>query len=182
MNAGISRRKDSSAKVCHMIKDNPDAPLWIDLSKLPACVPLDYDGFRAILRRLIERHNELAKENGKPMISKRITTHLFRYYAQTRDEKQGMPRMIMCKLRGWKPDSKQPERYARLTIEDVDEYLKKQHGLVSDVENAEQIPKAVKCPRCKEINAPGMQYCFKCGLPLDEKTIINFVILQKSEA
>jgi hypothetical protein len=75
----------------HPFKNNPEAPLWLDLSKLPNCVALDYDCFRAILRRLVNRHNNKAKKNGQPLIDKKITTHLFRYYAQTRDEKQGMP-------------------------------------------------------------------------------------------
>src|SRR5665811_410426 len=90
----------------HPFKDKPEAPLWIDMNKLPECKALNYDGFRAIIRHLTERHNRRAKKDGKPLINKKITTHLFRYYAQTRDEKQGMPRSIMCKLRGWKPGSK----------------------------------------------------------------------------
>jgi len=73
----------------HPFKDNPESPLWIDLTKLPNCEHLDYDGFRFLIVRLIERHNKKAEKEGKPLIRKNITTHLFRYYAQTRDEKKG---------------------------------------------------------------------------------------------
>jgi hypothetical protein len=156
----------------HPFKDNPEAPLWIDLSKFPDCVPLDYSGFRAIIKRLIERHNRIATKKGRSQINKKITTHLFRYYAQTRDEKKGMPRTIMCKLRGWKPGSKQPEQYARLTSEDVDDYLMKQSGLVVEKEECRQ-DNVVKCPRCKEINTESTKYCYKCGLPLSDDSVFQ---------
>lgn len=128
----------------HPFKDKPEAPLWIDMNKLPDCIALNYDGFRAIIRHLTERHNRRAEKDGKPLINKKITTHLFRYYAQTRDEKQGMPRSIMCKLRGWKPGSKQPDRYSRLSSDDVDDYLAQKHGIVSDNEKEEIDIKIIK--------------------------------------
>ncbi len=110
------------------IKHDPEAPLWIDMTKLPKCIPLNYDGFKAIIQRIVERHNRTAQKFNLPQINKHITTHLFRYYAQTRDERQGMPRTIMCKLRGWTLGSRQPEQYARLTTDDVDDYLQKKGG------------------------------------------------------
>jgi integrase/recombinase XerD len=73
----------------------------------------------------------------------------------------------MCKQRGWKPDSKQPERYARIVTKDVDSYYARKFGL-NGSEIKEQ-PKPGRCPRCKEINAPGTGYCYKCGLPLSQK-------------
>jgi hypothetical protein len=35
----------------------------------------------------------------------------------------------MCKQRGWKTDSKQPERYARIVTKDVDSYYAKKFGI-----------------------------------------------------
>ncbi len=152
----------------HPFKNNPEAPLWIDLEKTArGPVPLDYNGFRAMILRTVERHNKRAERLVLPKITKRIHTHLFRYHAQTRDELDGVPRSIMCKQRGWKTDSKQPERYARIVTKDVDSYYAKKFG-ISGGEIKEQ-PKPGRCPRCKEVNAPGMGYCFKCGLPLSSK-------------
>jgi len=152
----------------HPFKTNPEAPLWIDLGKTAkGPVPLDYSGFRALILRTVERHNKRAENLGLPKITKRIHTHLFRYHAQTRDELDGVPRSIMCKQRGWKTDSKQPERYARIVTKDVDSYYAKKFGITGG-EIKEQ-PKPGRCPRCKELNAPGMGYCFKCGLPLSIK-------------
>ncbi len=105
----------------HPFKNNPEAPLWIDLEKTAhGPFPLDYHGFRAMIKRTVERHNKRSANLDLPKITKRIHTHLFRYHAQTRDELDGVPRSIMCKQRGWKTDSKQPERYARIVTKDVD--------------------------------------------------------------
>ncbi len=73
----------------------------------------------------------------------------------------------MCKQRGWKTDSKQPERYARIVTKDVDSYYAKKFG-INGSEIKEQ-PKPGRCPRCKEANAPGIGYCYKCGLPLSQE-------------
>jgi hypothetical protein len=152
----------------HPFKTNPEAPLWIDLEKTAnGPVPLDYNGFRAMIFRTVERHNKRAERLVLPKITKRIHTHLFRYHAQTRDELDGVPRSIMCKQRGWKTDSKMPERYARIVTKDVDSYYAKKFGITGG-EIKEQ-PKPGRCPRCKEVNAPGMGYCFKCGQPLSSK-------------
>jgi hypothetical protein len=152
----------------HPFRNDPEAPLWVDLEKTArGAVPLDYSGFRAMIQRAVERHNKRAERLGLPKITKRIHTHLFRYHAQTRDELEGVPRAIMCKQRGWKPDSKQPERYARIVTKDVDSYYAKRFGL--NGKEIKEPPKPGRCPRCKEVNAPGAGYCYKCGLPLSQK-------------
>ncbi len=152
----------------HPFRNDSEAPLWIDLEKTTkGAVPLDYNGFRAMIKRAVERHNKRAERLGLPKITKRIHTHLFRYHAQTRDELEGVPRAIMCKQRGWKPDSKQPERYARIVTKDVDSYYAKRFGL--NGKEVKEPPKPGRCPRCKEVNAPGAGYCYKCGLPLSQK-------------
>ncbi|MDP2767768.1 MAG: hypothetical protein Q8O41_10050 [Candidatus Methanoperedens sp.] len=161
----------------HPFKNDPEAPLWIDMTKLPKCIPLNYDGFKAIIQRIVERHNRNAQKFNLPLINKHITTHLFRYYAQTRDERQGMPRTIMCKLRGWTLGSRQPEQYARLTTDDVDEYLQKKAGL--EIGERDNPDKLVKCVRCKEINQAKSTYCLKCGLPMSGTAVIEMEDMMK---
>jgi len=153
----------------HPFKDNPEAPLWINLEKLPEMVALNYNGFRAMISRTVKRHNKLAPSKDLPLITKKISTHVFRYYAQTRDEREKVPRTIMCRQRGWSPTSKMPERYARLVSSDVDKFLLEQHGLAED--EVEQKEVAQRCRRCKEINPPGASYCYKCGMPLTKEAV-----------
>ncbi len=90
-------------------------------------------GVRRMLWRLITKHNKQAGEKGQPLIRKSLTTHLFRYYAQTRDMRRGMPRSIQTKQHGWSPTSRQPEKYARLTTDDVDDYFRQQYGIKANI-------------------------------------------------
>ena len=151
----------------HPFRDNPEAPLWINLEKLPEMVAMNYDGFRAMIHRTVQRHNKLAPGKGLPLITKKVSTHIFRYYAQTRDEREQVPRTIMCRQRGWSPTSKMPEKYARLVSSDVDKFLLEKHGLAPDEAEKKEI--AQRCKRCKEINSPGTSYCYKCGMPMSKE-------------
>jgi len=138
----------------HPFKDNPEAPLWINLEKLPEMVALDYNGFRAMINRTVKRHNKLAPSKDLPLITKKISTHIFRYYAQTRDERNKVPRTIMCRQRGWSPTSAEDE-----------------------VEKKEVVQ---RCRRCKEINPPGASYCYKCGMPLSKEATAKLDGVQES--
>jgi hypothetical protein len=149
----------------HPFRDDPEAPLWVDLAKMgKRAVPLTYAAFRGIIARAVERHNRLHPDR---RISKRLRTHLFRYYAQTRDERDGVPRSVQCRQRGWKADSRQPDRYARLVSRDVDEYYARRYGLAKK-EGEDRKPR--RCPRCREVNPPRAAYCLRCGLPLNVKS------------
>ncbi len=150
----------------HPFNYDPEAPLWINLQRLPKCEALDYQGFRNMIRRTVKRHNRKAEALGLPKITRRIHPHGFRYFAQIRDDLEGVPRSVQKKQRGWSTDSNQPDRYAAIVTKDVDEYFRKKFGL-NGSDNSNNKP--VNCPRCKEVNFPNTLYCKRCGLPLHEK-------------
>lgn len=112
----------------HPLKDNPKAPLWVNLRPSKR-IEMDYPGMNKALKKSVKVHNKLAEQKGLPKITRRIHFHAFRYYAQTRDMLEGMPVSIQCRQRGWSPTSKQPMRYARVTTQQADEWLAKHHGL-----------------------------------------------------
>jgi integrase/recombinase XerD len=60
----------------HPFRDEPEAPLWIDLEKTAyGAYPLDYNGFRAMIKRTVDRHNKRAERFDLPKITKRIHSH-----------------------------------------------------------------------------------------------------------
>jgi integrase/recombinase XerD len=150
----------------HPFRDNPEAPLWIDLTKLPDCQPLSYYALRRMLIRLIRRHNKGAAISGKPLIRETMTTHLFRYFAQVRDVKSGMPRSILTRQRGWSSTSRQPEKYARLTTDDIDDYFRGAYNLKSVDKPETPKETIIRCPRCQEINQLSSKICNRCGMSL----------------
>jgi len=154
----------------HPFRQN-NSPLWIDLNCKTYPKPLSYWGFRKIIERAVKRHNTKAGNNNEKKIDMKIRTHFFRYFAQTRDTIEGVPRTVMIKQRGWSVNSKQPERYAKLAPVDVDKFYRKKYGK-EDFENIKEL-EPVRCPRCEEINPPSSKTCVRCGLPLDSKERYN---------
>ncbi|MFH1773743.1 MAG: hypothetical protein ABH874_02145 [Methanobacteriota archaeon] len=150
----------------HPFKHDQEAPLWVDLGRIDEPRPILYDALRRMIYRTIRRHNRKAEKSGLPKITRRIHPHGFRYFAQIRDELDGVPRSVQKRQRGWSTDSNQPDRYAAIVTKDVDEYFRKKFGLNGSSNSND---KPVPCPRCKEVNFPKTLYCKRCGLPLDEK-------------
>ncbi len=149
----------------HPFRDNPEAPLWVQLTK-DTPVPLDYGGFRRMIIRTVDRHNKRAKTNGLPLITRRIHTHGFRYFAQIRDDVfDGIPRSVQKKQRGWAPGSKMPDKYAAIVNKDVEDFFKEKYGMTAK----EKKEKPKICPRCREVNAVGSLFCRRCGMPMNEE-------------
>jgi integrase len=111
----------------HPFRDNPEAPLWINLRPASCRTPMTYYGMRKALGHAVETHNKTADSKGLPKITRRIHFHAFRYYAQTRDMLEGMPIPIQCRQRGWSPLSKQPQRYSRISTAQMDTWLVARH-------------------------------------------------------
>ena len=153
----------------HPYRNDMETPLWINMQKNveKKPVPLDYKGLRGIVKRAILRHNIRAKENGLPEIPRDYGMHAFRYYAQIRDELNGVPRSVQIRQRGWTYNSEMPSRYARLVSKDVDEFYRKKLG-ISDIGEEEQ---PYPCPRCREINLPKSRFCQRCGMPLTKESM-----------
>jgi len=107
----------------HPKRNDPEAPLWVNIQASRGYESMNYAGMQKALKTAVITHNAYAESKGLPKITRRIHFHAFRYYAQTRDTLGGMPVGIMCKQRGWSPTSKQPQRYARISSAQVDEWL-----------------------------------------------------------
>ncbi|MFO7967794.1 MAG: site-specific integrase [Archaeoglobaceae archaeon] len=147
----------------HPFRDNLEAPLWVDLNCRQYPKPITYRGFKKIIERAVKRHNKRAEANGGKKIEKNIRTHFFRYFAQIRDEIEGVPRSVQLRQRGWKDGSDQPDRYAMLANVEVDQYYRQKYGKSEEDKGS----KAVVCPRCEEVNPPASRHCNKCNLMLD---------------
>lgn len=112
----------------HPLRNNPEAPLWVNLRPASSPNPMTYEGMRKALSKAVKTHNKLAESKGLPKITRRIHFHAFRYFAQSRDALDGMPLPIMCRQRGWSPTSKQPQRYSRISTAQMDSWLVARHG------------------------------------------------------
>lgn len=121
--------------------------------------PLSSDGIRRNLKIIAV----------KAGIKRRIHPHLFRHSRAT-ELANHMTEQQLKKQLGWTAASTMAAKYVHLTDKDTERAILRASGV--QVEEEENITReALKCSRCKEINAPLAEYCFKCGYPLSAGAI-----------
>jgi integrase/recombinase XerD len=144
----------------HPFRDNPDAPLWVNLSKHKYGSQLSYNG----ARRMIQERGKLAN------LSKRVYFHLFRH-SQITQTANFLTEAQQKKRYGWSSSSKMPSRYTHLVDEDVEEALLGHYGIKKQDKTDLKMPK--KCNVCDWPNATDATYCEKCSRALDLKTALE---------
>ncbi|CAE6500831.1 MAG: tyrosine-type recombinase/integrase [Candidatus Nitrosotenuis sp.] len=137
----------------HPFKDDPESPLWINISKYQYGSQLTYKGARQIIQKRVELAN----------LPKRVYFHLFRH-SQITQTANFLTEAQQKKRYGWSSSSKMPARYTHLVDEDVDEALLSHFGITKQKETELKLPR--KCPACEWPNAPDVDYCEKCTKPL----------------
>ena len=147
----------------HPLRNAPNAPLWVGIGTVGRHAPLDYDGVRALLRRL-------AKKTG---LKKRLYTHLMRHTRAT-ELANILTEAQMKELLGWTQGSDMPSVYVHLSGRDVDSALLKAQGItVKQEEKAKVGLTSTVCPRCKQRAGPDVKYCPACGMILDMKAAVK---------
>lgn len=139
----------------HPYKDNPDSPLWLDLSRESNHEkPLTYSGATKLLKKRVR----------KAGIKKRINLKLFRHTEATRCA-SFMNEALLRKRHGWTNVSKMPSRYTHMNNEDVERALFEHYGIKKQTSEKEKLPKI--CSICKMPNPCDAEMCEQCGKPLD---------------
>lgn len=143
----------------HPFKNNPDAPVWINLTKSHYGEQMTYPAARAMFARRARMAH----------LEKRVNLNMFRHSEATNAAKF-MTEAQLRKRHGWSPESKMPARYVHLINADVDDAIFKQHGIKKD----EEIVKTPqKCHICDMPNAYDAKMCSKCGKPLNLVTSLE---------
>lgn len=94
----------------------------------------------------------------------KLHPHLLRHLRATLLIKEKIPERIVMKLLGHR-STKMMEVYVNLVQRDVEEILLKKYGIKP--EPTEPV-KTIKCPRCGAENREDANYCWRCGLPLNQ--------------
>ena len=144
----------------HPLKEDPNSPLWVNLSKRDFGLQLSSAAARQIVKRVCE----------KARISKRVYLNLFRHSEATNSAKF-LTEAQLKKRHGWSSISRMPARYVHLVDADVDEAILKHNGIVADTETESFQPKI--CHICTMPNSPEADICNKCGRPLHIKKALE---------
>lgn len=142
----------------HPRKNDPTAPIFCSFRKPHNLIS------RTGLYDLLQG---IAKRAG---VKKKVNPHNWRHTRAT-DLAKKITEQEMKAVLGWTAGSHQTETYVHLSAMDINKAMLKAAGI--EVEGEDQEPSLLateRCPRCKEINDKNRELCFKCGLPLSEKS------------
>lgn len=141
----------------HQLKNNPEAPLWINLGTVNRYKAMSYSGLAKILKVTAKR----AK------IKKRATPHMFRHSRATFLATK-LTEAQMNQIFGWKQGSKMPSIYVHLSGRDVDDAILGVYGLKKTIKEKPKLTPTI-CPRCSLSNTYDAKFCTRCGIALDIK-------------
>lgn len=135
---------------------HPDAFVFLTLTTRK---PIQYQNTVKQIRKLAERAG----------ITKHITPHIFRHSRITHLIQQGVPETVIKLMMWGNLTTDMFQTYAHLTNNDVENCIAELNGIErSERKRQTRAMKPLQCPRCAEINSPGMKFCGKCGCSLSE--------------
>lgn len=140
----------------HPDKENPYAPLWINIGTKDYHKQTTYEGIRKILI-------ETFKKAG---IKKRCHPYIFRH-SRASQLARHLTEFQMNSYFGWIQGSRMPSCYVHISGKDLDEDILRINGMKPGEQPIAFKPQARACPRCKEINSPNALYCCRCAEIVD---------------
>ncbi len=147
----------------HPARNDPNAPLWGGVGTVGRNQPLNYEGARALFRRL-------ARKTG---LKKRTYSHLIRHTRAT-ELANVLTEAQMKEHLGWVQGSDMPSVYVHLSGRDVDSALLKAHGIVVTQDDKPKMGLTITtCPRCRQKTGPETQFCPTCGMALNLKATMK---------
>jgi len=146
---------------CHPLKNNRDAPLWVNLERGKCQYnQMKYGSFYKLCKNLFQ----------KAGIKKKFNPHIFRHSRVTINLSKGVMNEAQAKAYfGWTPDSKMFSSYAHLVSQDANEAIRVAAGLKEKGESGIKMKPNV-CKTCHYANSPEANFCERCGRPLNTKT------------
>jgi integrase/recombinase XerD len=142
----------------HPAKDNPRAPLWINIWRKNEILPLNRKGFYFIL-------NQIVKRSG---IKKRIYWYLGRHSSYTDKSADGWSESIIKQYHGIDQSSSVLNRYIHLSATDVGNKVKEYYGLEKSKRKKPELT-IVTCMNCSKEQSSANVRCSKCGYIIDPK-------------
>ena len=152
----------------HPLKDDPSAPMWIDLNAFRRGIvkPINNDAYYRILDRLFKRAGIKKRKKFSPYKFRHTGITL---WAVLLTEQQ------LSKRSGHIPGSRHLRRYAKLVDSDADRKILKELGLIREDEAEPDVKRLspVRCQICGEFNEPFRMRCWKCKAALDPTKLVR---------
>jgi len=146
----------------HPLKNQDDFFIWVSLGDKSRFKLMSYGNVRHLLL-------QLKKKAG---INKPVNPHAFRHASVTYFSKL-LPDSLLKKRFGWVKDTDMLAIYEHLDGKDLDEAILKLHGIKQEEVKEIKTVSTKVCPNCGQSNNILAQFCNKCTMPLDLKSVIE---------
>ena len=152
----------------HPLRDDQNAPMWLDINKFRKGVvaPIDHYAYYRLVARLMRRAG-IKKRRGFSPYNFRHTG--ITMWAVLLTEQQ------LSKRTGHVVGSRSLRRYTKLVDADADRKILKELGLINGDEMEPEVKRLqpIKCGICGEFNEPFRQRCWKCKASLDPTRLVQ---------
>ena len=140
-----------------------DTDLFVGLGMRNYGKSLYYDVYSLVLKKAVKNAG----------LKKKITPHLLRHARATHLASK-LTESEMCHYLGWQMGSDMPRIYVHLSGRDIDKAIyNKVYGFETDEKKEKESLKPLICPRCKENCGPTSEFCYRCGMSLEEDKIFE---------
>jgi len=146
----------------HPLKDDVDAPLWVNIGTKQHHGMMMYKNMKALLFRIFQ----------KAGVKKRCNPHIFRHSRATFMANH-LTEFQMNQYFGWQQGSDMPSTYVHMSGREVDDAILAMNGMQVESKKEQQKMQPRVCPRCDTINAFDAKHCNKCGGILDVQYAIE---------
>ena len=149
----------------HPTRSNLNSPLWVDTKK-DWGAPIGYRGVTKMLEVACRRSG----------VTKPVNPHNFRHTRATELAKDPtISAAILEKAMGWVPGSRMAETYQHLAAKDLEDAMRRAHGITSPAETTEsaKLRRPRACGRCGTHNDAEDRFCGRCGGPLDVEAVLG---------
>ncbi len=140
----------------HPDRNNPYAPLWVNLGAREYHKEMSYEAIRKAVKLAFM----------KAGIKKRPNPYIFRH-TRACQLAHHLTEFQMNAYFGWVQGSEMPATYVHISGKDLDEHLLRINGMKPNETPIYAKPQNRICSRCNEINAPNALYCSKCAEIVD---------------
>lgn len=140
----------------HPDRQNPSAPVWINVAAHGYHQPMSYEGIRKIIQLTFKHAG----------IKKRCHPYIFRH-TRISQLAHHLTEFQMNSYFGWVQGSEMPSLYVHISGKDLDEHILRINGMTPGETPVFAKPQDRICPRCSTINAPTALYCAKCAEIVD---------------
>ncbi len=144
---------------CHPLKDDANAPLWINTGNVNHYSMAKYDAIRNMLIKLF----------AKAGMKKRANPHMFRHSRAT-FMADHLTEFQMNQYFGWIQGSNMPSTYVHMSGKRIDNSILEMNGLKRKDSSNESKLKPKVCNRCRTINEADSKFCRNCAGILDMET------------